>query len=134
VKEKFNLDLIYKECNIKILNELSSGNLKNEAYFKKMVKEINFIKDIIFLEYDNFFKMLKAYYNKEETSIPKNKFLDDPKFLKCIGIAVWNTFKNLVKSQKKAIENFFELKIMFTSLQSILRLSPNIYDEKIVMK
>jgi hypothetical protein len=39
-----------------------------------MVKEISFIKDMIFLEYNRFFQMLKTYYDADNLSIPKNKY------------------------------------------------------------
>lgn len=48
VGTKFNKEFIIKQCNIKILNEISSS-VKSEPFFRKIVKEISIIKDTIFL-------------------------------------------------------------------------------------
>jgi hypothetical protein len=48
VGTKFNKEFIIKQCNMKILNEVSSS-VKSEPFFLKIVKEISLIKDTIFL-------------------------------------------------------------------------------------
>lgn len=105
---------------------MSSGSIKNEAFFQKMVKEIAQLKDIIMLQYRNFLIMLEKYY--EDQSLTKNKFIYSDLFLQGLAKSVWSNFKNLINAQKSIIINIFEIKITLFCLQTILRIKANVFD------
>lgn len=54
--------------------------------------------------------------------------------MKELAKIIWGSFKNIIDSQKKEINNAFELKILLNGLNIILRVSPKAFSEEIVMK
>jgi hypothetical protein len=89
---------------------------------------MSILKDMIFLEYNRFFKMLNSYYLNEDTLISKNSHLQSGKFLSQLGKITWQNFEYILKSQKKEIKNFHELNIMLVGLQVIIHLNPQAFD------
>lgn len=54
--------------------------------------------------------------------------------MKELAKIIWGSFKNIIDSQKKEVNNAFELKILLNGLNTILRVSPKAFSEEIFMK